>query len=124
MKNRSVPIKARLSAWRAIVLPSLMYGAEVWEGDSKDNKALEVVMNDAVRLLCRCNRKTSLWAIRAELGLQRLSTQRMVVKLRQAGRVAGLDPSRLVERAMRMPVEAPKSTRKYSRGHLIEAAKT
>src|SRR5690348_12198582 len=45
MVNRKIPIKARHSAWKAIVLPVLSYGSEVWEGNTKDADKVEVVMN-------------------------------------------------------------------------------
>jgi len=111
LRNRRIPIKARLSAWKAIVLPVLNYGAEVWEGNSKQNDALETVQNDAMRELLRCNIKTNLWALRMELGMSRLSTVRQGAKLRQAGRVEAFPSTRLAKIAAQLPVVAKKTKR-------------
>jgi hypothetical protein len=80
LANKRIPIKARLTAWKAIVLPVLTYGSEVWEGNSKEADQMEVVQNDLLRQLCRCTKP--IWS-RGESRAGR--TLRRVAKLQQAG---------------------------------------
>ena len=62
-----------------VIVPKLGYVGEVWQGDAKFVKQLETaVQMTAAKILQGCSSTTSNTAIRAELGLYLLKTNRDV----------------------------------------------
>ena len=67
-----------------VIVPRLEC-AEVWEGNTKLVKQLETVqMAAAKKVLRRCSSTTSITALRAELAMYPLRTNRRVRKLKMA----------------------------------------
>lgn len=93
----------------------------MWEGNSSEADKVEVVMNDMLRMLSRCNRKTNLWALRMEFGMHSLQHQRKRAKLFQVGRALTFPDNRLAKTAAKMPSSAKKTPRQGLRHHVAGA---
>ena len=86
-----------------VVVPMLEYAGEVWEGNVRLAEKLETVQMAAVKKILGCSRTTSNTALRAELGMYSLKTNRDVRKLRWQYSVKNMHRKRLpavVDRAV------------------------
>ncbi|KAK0135465.1 hypothetical protein N1851_028676 [Merluccius polli] len=75
-ENRDIQTKTKLLVYQAVVLPSLLYGAESWTTYSRHIKALEQYHQRCLRKILRTNwedRRTNI-SILVEANLQSIST--------------------------------------------------
>ena len=61
---------------RNVIVPKLEYAGEVWEGNAKLVKKLESVPMTAAKKILGCSKTASNTALRAELGIYSLKTNR------------------------------------------------
>jgi hypothetical protein len=88
-KNRQLPVKLRVKVWETVVLPKIMYAAEVWYcSNVKQRNALETLQNSVAAAILHCNRKTSSIGTKSFLGLQSLWLRRGIRVLDWKGRLA------------------------------------
>ena len=86
-----------------VIVPKLEYAGEVWEGNKKLAEKLETVQMSAAKKILGCSKTTSNTALRAELGMYALKTNRDMRKLRWQHSVRSMQSKRLpaiVDRAV------------------------
>ena len=86
-----------------VIVPKLEYAGEVWEGNKKLAEKLETVQMSAAKKILGCSKTTSNTALRAELGMYALKTNRDMRKLRWQHSVRSMQSERLpaiVDRAV------------------------
>ena len=86
-----------------VIVPKLEYAGEVWEGNKKLAEKLETVQMSAAKKILGCSKTTSNTALRAELGIYALKTNRDMRKLRWQHSVRSMQSERLpaiVDRAV------------------------
>ena len=107
-----------------VIVPKLEYAGEVWEGNKKLAEKLETVQMSAAKKILGCSKTTSNTALRAELGMYALKTNRDMRKLRWQHSVRSMQSERLpaiVDRAVwkkvtkGQPVRWDKEVEKYGR---------
>ena len=78
-----------------VIVPKLEYAGEVWEGNKKLAEKLETVQMSAAKKILGCSKTTSNTALRAELGMYALKTNRDMRKLRWQHSVRNMPSKRL-----------------------------
>jgi len=81
-RHRHVPVEAKLNVFNACVRSTIEHGAEVWTLNSKQARILQSKHHQCLKDMVRCNKKTSDWAVRSQLGAIRLQTRRKLLKAR------------------------------------------
>ena len=84
-------------------VPKLEYAGEVWEGNKKLAEKLETAQMAEAKKILGCSKTTSTTALRAELGMYALKTNRDTRKLRWQHGVKTMQSKRLsavVDRAV------------------------
>ena len=124
--NRSISYQAKSSAYKSLILPILLHGAETWSLTEKLYDLLRNFHHMCIRAMCRVNRtQVFIYRISTESLLQRLSLRKIdyYVTLRQLswlGHVARMPIIRLPRKLLsswvthRRPKGAPEFT--YGRG--------
>ena len=59
LRCRSFPLRGRLMALRAVLLPTLLYGAEVWGMKKKSTDQMQMLLNKALRLCAGASMRTT-----------------------------------------------------------------
>ena len=92
-KHLSVRVKRMLTF--TALRPLLEYGAEVLVPTREHARALESVQLKAARMILGCPSRASSDVVRADLGVQLLSSRRDIAKLKWQHRLHGLSADRL-----------------------------
>ena len=74
--NRRLPVKLRLSVYKAYVRPHFDYASGIWWANSKQRVSLEAVQLGVLRQILQCNTKTNNHAAWAALGVVPLELRR------------------------------------------------
>ena len=130
--NRNVSYAAKKHIYEGLILPILLYGAEVWSLTEELFKKLRLFHSRCIRAMCRVTRKHT-WEhrisneeLRHRTGLNTIDSYITKRQLRWAGHVARMEMNRLPRMMMscwvknKRPRGCPKFT--YGRG-LVKALK-
>lgn len=130
--NQNVSYAAKKHIYEGLILPFLLYGAEVWSLTEELFKKLRLFHSRCIRAMCRVTRKHT-WEhrisneeLRHRTGLNTIDSYIVKRQLRWAGHVARMEMNRLPRMMMscwiknKRPRGCPKFT--YGRG-LVKALK-
>ena len=92
-QNRVVPVEPKLTVWKAVVRSKLEYGAEVWNLTAAQMRIMQSLQHQALKSMVPCNRKTSDWAIRTQMGCIRQNARMKMLKARWYVKMKALPPS-------------------------------
>jgi hypothetical protein len=89
-----ISVKALLRGWQVLVRPVLEYGAEIWgEKIWKQGEDLQIEMG---RRVLGVSKMTTREVIQGELGLEKLSSRRMLLRLNFWSKITRMKKDRLV----------------------------
>ena len=94
LRESQLDTKIKRCIMRNVIVPKLEY-AEVWEGNAKLAKTLETVPMIAAKRILGCSKTACNTALRAELGIYSLKTNRDLRKLKWYYRVNNMQRKRL-----------------------------
>ena len=69
LRNQDLPVTTRLHFYRSLILPTAMWGCEVWAGDKPSCTRMQSTLATALRMILGGNSKVSSNALQWELGL-------------------------------------------------------
>ena len=108
-KMDAILVDSHIDTWikrcilMSMIVPTLEYAGDVWEGNAKLVKQLETAQMTAAKNIPRWSRATSKGALRAELEMRPLWTNRDMIKLKLQYIVKNMPKKRLpaiVDRAV------------------------
>jgi hypothetical protein len=92
--REGISVKALLRGWQVLVRPVLEYGAEIWgEKSWKKGEALQLEMG---RRVLGVSKSTTREVIQGELGLGKISSRRILLRLRFWSKIIKMKKTRLV----------------------------
>src|ERR1700722_6742460 len=92
--REGVSVKAILRGWEVLVRPILEYGAEIWgEKKWKEGENLQIELG---RRLLGVSKMTTKQVIQGELGLGKISSRRIILRLRFWNKIIKMKKDRLV----------------------------
>ena len=92
--REGVSARAVLRGWQVLVRPVLEYGAEIW--GEKKWKAGEDLQFEMGRRVLGVSKRTTREVIQGELGLQQISSRRVIMRLRFWNKIINMKKNRLV----------------------------
>ena len=78
----------------SVIIPSIEYGNEVWEGNKSQAGSLESIILDGAKRILGCSSKTCNEAVRGDMGLDTLQSRRDRAKLKSWYKLATLPEDR------------------------------
>ena len=116
LRDKHLSVRVKRMLVHTALRPLLEYGAEVLVPTTQHARALESVQLKAARMILGCPSRTSSDVIRADLGLQLLSSRGEIAKLKWQHRLHGLPADRLervlYDRGLPAPAQARGRTRR------------
>lgn len=98
LRNKTLSGRARLQIWETIIRPVLEYGADIVNNiDAKQAKKVEGLQLRVAKMILACKTTTSSWAVRSELGLQKMETRRRLMQLRWLWKLYKAQPEKLMK---------------------------
>ena len=87
-------MSARRLLLLSVVIPSIEYGSEVWEGNKSQAGSLQYILFDGAKRILGCSSKTYNEAVRGDMGLDALQSRRDRPKLKWWYKLATLPEDR------------------------------
>ena len=82
ISNMDITLSSRRLLLLSVIRPSIEYGGEVWEGNKSQVDALESIILGGAKRILGCSSKTCNEAVRGDMGLETLKSQRDRAKLK------------------------------------------
>ena len=125
IRNKRIPVRAKLLVWLAYVRPTLEYGGEVWTPNANQDRKMESLQTQAGVRICRLNEKTSRHAVRALMHVPRIGLRRLQARLKYFAKLKTMVPERITRYVVEYPEERAVGTgngRQHQWKHRVWAA--
>ena len=106
MRNKRIPVRAKLLVWLSYVRPTLEYGAEVWTPSPKESRRIESTQTQAGARILKLNTKTKTHAIRALMHVPTLARRRQMARLKYLGKLKSMQMERNARQVVELPAKA------------------